>query len=223
MSVRKGHESPQARRLQSDHAALERLQAESSVLRFRAMGVPPQRYLIQFFGKGLTRERGKTGVREFHEVEIKLGASYPRTAPELRWLTPVFHPNISEIGLVCLGAYGTHWVPSLHLDELCVMLWDICRYHNYDIRSPYNRDAALWAANQTNFVFPLDLRAVRDRRPLAERPAEARPVGATFPSLAVPEDESPWIVDAADLAPMDIAPIAPRPTPTLQDEVIFID
>src|SRR5262245_33249541 len=136
MSVRKGHESPQARRLQSDHAALERLQTESSVFRFRAMGVPPQRYLIQFFGRGLTRERGKTAVREFHEVEIKLGASYPRTAPELRWLTPIFHPNISEIGLVCLGAYGTHWVPSLHLDELCVMLWDICRYHNYDIRSP---------------------------------------------------------------------------------------
>ena len=84
--------------------------------------------------------------------------------PELRWLSPIYHPNISEIGLVCLGAYGTHWVPSLFLDELCNMLWDMARYHNYDIRSPYNRDAALWVANQTTFGFPTDARPLRDLR-----------------------------------------------------------
>src|SRR5262249_5596453 len=98
------------------------------------------------------------------EIEIKLGAAYPRTMPELRWLTPIYHPNISEIGLVCLGGYGTHWVPSLHLDELCTMLWDMARFHNYDIRSPYNREAALWAANQSTFAFPVDPRPLRDRR-----------------------------------------------------------
>ena len=83
--------------------------------------------------------------------------------PELRWLTPIYHPNISEIGMVCLGGYGTHWVPSLHLDELCGMLWDMARYHNYDIRSPYNREAALWVANQTDVPVPA-------RRPPAPRP-----------------------------------------------------
>ena len=76
--------------------------------------------------------------------------------PEIRWLTPIYHPNISEIGMVCLGGYGTHWVPSVQLDELCVMLWDMARYHNYDIRSPYNREAALWVANQTSILFPTD-------------------------------------------------------------------
>src|SRR5689334_22773904 len=125
------YESPQIRRLRSDLAAMERLMEESSVVRFRAYGKPAQRYIIEFRGRSLSRERGKVGVREHHEVEVKLGASYPRTMPELRWLTPVYHPNISEIGLVCLGGYGTHWVPSLHLDELCVMLWDMARYHNY--------------------------------------------------------------------------------------------
>ncbi len=57
--------------------------------------------------------------------------------------------------MVCLGGYGTHWVPSVQLDELCVMLWDMARYYNYDIRSPYNRDAALWVANQTAILFRL--------------------------------------------------------------------
>jgi hypothetical protein len=112
----------------------------------------------------LWRDRGKVKVLEMHRVEIKLGSSYPRTIPEIRWITPIYHPNISEIGMVCLGGYGTHWVPSVQLDELCVMLWDMARYHNYDIRSPYNRDAALWVANQTAILFPTDSRPLRDIR-----------------------------------------------------------
>lgn len=221
MNGRTGYESPQARRFRNDLAAMERLQAESSVLRFRALGTPAQRYLIQLHGHGLTREKGRIGVREFHEVEVKLGASYPRTGPELRWLTPIYHPNISEIGLVCLGAYGTHWVPSLHLDELCVMLWDMCRYHNYDIRSPYNRDAALWVASQAAFAFPLDLRPLRDRRAVAERPAtptrNSNPVSTTD---AIPIDEdSPWILDDSDLPASTPGRAARGPA----EEVIFLD
>ena len=91
----------------------------------RATGDPPQHYRILFQGKGLWRDRGKVKILEKHRVEIKLGASYPRTMPEIRWLTPIYHPNISEIGMVCLGGYGTHWVPSVQLDELCMMLWDM--------------------------------------------------------------------------------------------------
>lgn len=162
------YESPRIRRLRSDLSALERLRDESSVLRFRVQKgdarLPPQHYVIEFRGKSLARERGPVGIRNHHEIEIKLGASYPRTMPEIRWLTPMYHPNISEIGMVCLGGYGTHWVPSLNLDELCGMLWDMARYHNYDIRSPYNREAALWVANQKSYLFPLDTRPLRDLR-----------------------------------------------------------
>ena len=152
------------RRLRNDLAALERLRSESSVFRFTSQGDPPQHYRILFQGRGLWRDRGKVRVLEKHHVEIKLGSSYPRTIPEIRWLTPVYHPNISEIGMVCLGGYGTHWVPSVQLDELCTMLWDMVRYHNYDIRSPYNRDAALWVAQQQTIRFPTDERPLRDLR-----------------------------------------------------------
>ena len=158
------HESPRIRRLRNDLTALERLRSESSVFEFQATGNPPHHYLITFKGKGLCRDRGKVKIVHYHRVEIKLGASYPRTIPELRWLTSVYHPNISEIGMVCLGGYGTHWVPSVQLHELCMMLWDMARYFNYDIRSPYNRDAALWVANQTSILFPTDSRPLRDLR-----------------------------------------------------------
>ena len=165
------HQSPRIRRLHSDLAALERLRSESSVFRFTAAGDPPQQYNIIFAGKSLWRERdrGKVKVLEQHRIEIKLGASYPRTIPEIRWVTPIFHPNISEIGMVCLGGYGTHWVPSVQLDDLCVMLWDMARYHNYDIRSPYNRESALWVAGQTTFRFPIDDRPLRNLRVSPER------------------------------------------------------
>ncbi len=158
------HESPRIRRLRNDLVALEKLRSESSLFDFQSIGKPPHQYLITFKGSGLCRDRGKVKIAHYHRVEIKLGASYPRTIPELRWLTPVYHPNISEIGMVCLGGYGTHWVPSVQLDELCTMLWDMARYFNYDIRSPYNRDAALWVANQTSILFPTDSRPLRDLR-----------------------------------------------------------
>ena len=158
------YQSPRMRRLRNDLTALERLQSESSVFRFKPFGKPAQQFLIHLKGKSLYRVRGQVFAHEDHRVEIKLGASYPRTIPEIRWVTPIYHPNISEIGMVCLGGYGTHWVPSVQLDELCNMLWDMARYHNYDIRSPYNRDAALWVASQTKFLFPLDSRQLRDLR-----------------------------------------------------------
>jgi ubiquitin-protein ligase len=158
------YESPRIRRLRNDLTALEKLRSESSVFQFHATGKPPHHYLVTFKGKGLCRDRGKIRLIYYHRVEVKLGVSYPRSIPELRWLTPVYHPNISEIGMVCLGGYGTHWVPSVQLDELCVMLWDMARYFNYDIRSPYNRDAALWVANQTTILFPTDSRPLRDVR-----------------------------------------------------------
>jgi len=185
------HDSPRIRRLRSDLAAMERLQAESSVLRFRPQGKPPvQHYLIEFRGESLARERGKVFLQKRHEVEIKLGASYPRTMPEIRWQTPIYHPNISEIGMVCLGGYGTHWVPSLNLDELCGMLWDMARFHNYDIRSPYNREAALWVANQTNYRFPIDSRPLRDLRAALGR-VESEVKAPAPPPIEVPTNPEP--------------------------------
>jgi ubiquitin-protein ligase len=213
------YESPQMRRLRSDLAAMERLASESSILRFRAFGKPPNRYLIEFHGRSLAREKGKVTYRDHHEVEVKMGSSYPRTMPELRWLSPVYHPNISEIGLVCLGGYGTHWVPSLHLDDLCGMLWDMARYHNYDIRSPYNRDAALWAANQTSIVFPTDARPLRDVRLALGRidsaPA-AGPARASEASGVRAEGDGFVLLDAG-------IELRPRPAPPPPPEIVFLD
>jgi hypothetical protein len=234
------HQSPRIRRLGSDLAALERLQEASSVFRFRAFGKPPQRYLIEFRGRSLAREtKGKVAWADRHEVEIKLGASYPRTMPEIRWHSPIYHPNISEIGMVCLGGFGTHWVPSLQLDELCNMLWDMARYHNYDIRSPYNRDAALWVAHQTTYTFPTDVRPLRDLRAAQGRigpvvtpapPQLATALVSEGPPLLSQLEESPALLAAqptegeVELLLEELFDLKPAPAPVAQDEgVIFLD
>ena len=156
--------SPRERRLNSDFRALQELSKESSILDFQGSGSPPEQYRISFHGKGLFRVPDSTDVmlRDYHEVTITLTSAYPRMIPELAWQTPIFHPNISASGVVCLGGYGTHWVPSLMIDELCKMLWDMIRYRNFDIESPYNREAAVWTKNQTLYTLPVDDRPLRN-------------------------------------------------------------
>jgi len=156
--------SPRDRRLNSDFQSVQTLKDESTIFSFQASSNPPQKYRLVFKGAGFQRDRnGVITVSEHHEVLVELGAAYPRMVPNLAWQTPVFHPNISNNGVVCLGGYGTHWVPSLTLSEMCTMLWDMIRYKNFDTESPYNREAALWAKIQTDFTFPIDKRSIRDR------------------------------------------------------------
>jgi ubiquitin-protein ligase len=157
--------SPRIRRLHSDRKALEQLQLDSSIFRFEATGDPADFYRLRFYGKGLARHAVDQPVvqQDLHEIHMRLGANYPRVMPELSWKTPVFHPNISASGFVCLGGYGTHWTPGVKLDELCIMLWDMIRYENYDIASPYNREAAAWVNDYVARQMPLDNRPLRDR------------------------------------------------------------
>ena len=217
-------------------SALARLAEESSIFRYRVEGDPPSRVLVTFRGLGLARDAGRVALREPHDVEIKLGSSYPRTMPELRWASPIYHPNISEIGLVCLGGYGTHWVPSLKLDALCEMLWDMLRYLNYDVRSPYNREAALWAAHQSTFKFPIDHRPLRDLR-VARGRIESTPEPSTVSAVPpAPEPPGYELVDERPARPPtefdgieildEDEPTSTRPSPTVgraDSDVIFID
>lgn len=182
--------SPRIRRLINDHKAMLQLQADSTILSFAAAGDPPELYEIRFRGRGLAKPRDEPEYQTEHAVHVRLGAGYPRMMPELRWGSPIFHPNISGGGAVCLGGYGTFWVPSLTLPELCVMLWDMIRFENFDIASPYNREAATWV-KQDKLRFPLDPRPLRDRVALnsagvvAAEAIESPPIRLASPAATV--------------------------------------
>lgn len=206
-------ESPRVRRLRNDRRALEQLAADSSIFSFKGYGEPVDFYVVRFHGRGLFKpDAGEPQVCDRHEVHIRLGASYPRMMPELAWKSPIFHPNISASGVVCLGGYGTYWVPSLTLDELCTMLWDMLRYENYDEKSPYNREAALWIKIQSRYQMPLDRRPLRDniaRQSATERGSAAASNGT--PPVFAPPSPFGQIPAVPPLTPLSSPPpVHPR-------------
>jgi ubiquitin-protein ligase len=164
--------TPRGRRLISDYEALSNLARETSSLSFevsaRGENGIPESYIVSFYGPSLERIdtlfEYSIRVRENHQLLISFGPQYPRLMPQIQWLTPIFHPNISMGGSVCLGGYSTHWVPSVKLDQLCEMLWDMICFKNYNLESPFNREAALWMQQQKTFQFPLESRPLRQTR-----------------------------------------------------------
>jgi len=230
-------DTPRTRRLRADHEALKTLKENSTVVDFQAFGDPPERYLVSLKGRGLIRksEADPVEVVDVHRVEIRLGIDYPRSRPDLQWLTSIYHPNISAVGAVCLGGYSTNWVPSLGLAELCEMLWDMVRYANYDPKSAYNYAAGRWSETQSTYELPVDPRPLRDR--LAKtigdniiqfrEPEKGSPREA--PAIQKPPEEDILIIDDNSPAPSVSAPprAVPRPPPRStrppDDDVLIIE
>lgn len=241
-------DNPRTRRLKADFEALKALKENSTIIDFQSFGDPAERYLITFKGKGLLRkaENEPVDVAEVHRVEVRLGIDYPRSRPDLQWLTSIYHPNISAVGAVCLGGYSTNWVPSLGLAELCEMMWDMVRYSNYDPKSAYNYAAGRWSETQTQFDFPLDARPLRDRMaktvgdniirfsatsataPAAAAPSPAPPLREAPPIVRPPEEDVMIIDDSTPVPPPVSRPAArpqPRPQPARppEDDVLIIE
>ena len=101
--------SPRERRLLSDYRSVQQLMRESTIFSFEGRGTPPERYRLIFKGLGFyRRDKDVIEVRDTHEVVVELGAAYTRMVPNLAWQTPIFHPNISHNGVVCLDGYSTY-------------------------------------------------------------------------------------------------------------------
>jgi len=233
-------DTPRVRRLKADSEAMKALKENSSIIEYQANGDPAERYLVTFKGKGLIRkaEGDPVEIAEVHRVEIRLGIDYPRSRPDLQWLTSIYHPNISAVGAVCLGGYSTNWVPSLGLAELCEMLWDMVRYENYDPKSAYNYEAGRWSETQTQYDLPLDARNLRDRMtktvgdniikfssPSAAPSAPSKVVPREAPPIVRPPEEDILIIND-DTTPASLPPTAPafrpQPRPRAADDDILI-
>jgi ubiquitin-protein ligase len=129
----------------------------------------PYRYIVEFSERSfapppdLSRRPLVPLAASEHRVEILLPADFPVGAPHAIWLTPIFHPNITDrqigpyrSGLVCLGALMDAYRPDLDFAELCRMLVDMAAYRRYDARLSededaegyLNKDAARWAREE---------------------------------------------------------------------------
>jgi ubiquitin-protein ligase len=86
-------------------------------------------------------------------VEIKWTGDYPRTKPMCRMLTPIFHPNI-DTATICVG---DHWTAGERLADLVIRIGEMLAYQAYNIQSPLDAEAAMWA-DLNKAALPLDTR-----------------------------------------------------------------
>jgi len=182
-------QSPRMRRLLGDYERMRELAARSDLIRFEAetprSGAPPERYVVTFTCKGIigVDRRGRPHYGEHHQVEIYLHNQYPQRWPGLKWLTPIWHPNIHHLnGSVCIDA--AWWTASRSLDRLVVMLGEMVQYKNFHDDPtkppfPWDPEAARWCRDyrtKNPQAFPVDRRELlRPERIKLDAPAKKRP------------------------------------------------
>jgi ubiquitin-protein ligase len=124
-------------------------------------GEPPDVYRVQYQVDGLARgEDGKPTPLDRHVVEIQLSSEYPRVSPRCKMLTAIFHPNI-DAASICVG---DHWTAGERLVDLVIRIGEMIAYQEYNIRSPLNAEAAMWADLNAE-KLPID---ARDLRPVED-------------------------------------------------------
>lgn len=164
-------ETPRMRRLRGDYELMAELSSRSDLISFRASStnpnLPPERYIVTFKCKSIVSvdRQGNPKFDEHHQVEIYLHNQYPQRWPGMKWLTPIWHPNINHLnGSVCIDA--AWWAASRSLDRLVVMLGEMLQWKNFhdDPKKPpfpWDAEAARWSREYRKTHandFPVDRR-----------------------------------------------------------------
>lgn len=146
------------RRLRADAEAIAAAFAGQDVIEVSPLaGEPPEAYRVTYRIHSLDRgPGGKPVPRDVHEAEIQLTSEYPRVSPKCKLLTPIFHPNIDP-ATICIG---DHWTAGERLADLIVRIGEMLAYQAYNIQSPLDAEAAMWADLHGN-DFPTDPRNLR--------------------------------------------------------------
>jgi ubiquitin-protein ligase len=147
------------RRLLADAQAMRSLFTTDRPIRIlTADGDPIARYVLEL--DITTTIRPDTFSPGPHRCELLLVHDYPKLPPLARMLSTVFHPNINASS-ICVG---DHWSAGERLSDLVFRIAEMLAYQAYNIRSPLDAEAAMWADLNTSRL-PTDPRDIRSLFP----------------------------------------------------------
>jgi ubiquitin-protein ligase len=164
-------ESPRMRRLRGDYELMQEMAARSDLISFKAISprpnLPPERYVVTFKCRSIidVDRQGNPKYADHHQVEVYLHNQYPQRWPGMKWLTPIWHPNINHLnGSVCIDA--AWWTASRSLDRLVIMLGEMLQWKNFHDDPtkppfPWDPEAARWSREYRKKypdAFPVDER-----------------------------------------------------------------
>jgi ubiquitin-protein ligase len=218
-------------RLIAELELLRALKKTSTIFDFEATGEAPDRYMISLQGKGIaceTAEDAEVETIELHKIELRLPYSYPELPPDIRWTTPIFHPNISFSGFISVSDIGLPWDEGLTLDKVCERLWDVARAAFMDLDKASNYSARNWFQDECPIQLPIDTHPLRDKNaPTGSNIIRYQREGATGKKATAANDGSEIFFIGEDTPTPDLPqPVrrmpAQRPPPN-DDDVLFID
>ncbi len=164
------------------------------------------------------RTAGSKRYPEQHQghcrVLITLDPRHPFLPPAATVLTPIFHPNVFESGVVCMGA---KWLPSEGMDLYVRRLVRLLAFDPLlvNTRSAAYSAALAWytsALRQHPQAFPSDPAALR----LGEPQGAAATAASPAPATAAPTASSASSASAASAAPTKVLRHCPHCQTTLR-------
>lgn len=95
-------------------------------------------------------------IKNSHRFKIKLGRNYPYKSPEINWITPIFHPNISSLeGIKNISfSYISNWNFSKNLNHLIAKIEILLQSPEVDkVLDNIQSKEALKLYNEERFPF----------------------------------------------------------------------
>merc|ERR1719484_334737 len=81
------------------------------------------------------------------KLELFLPEDYPMSAPKVRFITRIYHPNIDKLGRICLDILKDKWSPALQIRTVLLSIQALLSAPNPD--DPLdNAVAEVWKANE---------------------------------------------------------------------------